>query len=151
MPDRTRELELFGDDARLYKLCVTLDDAGNCIRLEWRKADANMPVAEARIVCTGFNELTWELNEGGLPQKSSHHRTSIRARINHYRELFPAADVAISAGMIAFDPLAPKPKPDKWKPINLPANQSPWAWLEDRIVNMARELRFPFSPLGQIV
>lgn len=151
MRDDFEEFELFADDTKPYEVFVTLDYVQSLILLKWSDARSNIPVAELRIRCTGLDELTWELSPNPLPpQKSSHHHTSVRSRLNHFRRMFPSGP-AVYPGIIPCDRSAVKPKPGEWKPIDLPARQSPWTWLENNIVEMAKALRVQFSPLGKLM
>src|SRR5436190_21235981 len=88
-----KEPELFSEFATAPEvtLCITLDYAGACISIQWQEGWDGPVVAHVRITCTGLNEVTWEVKKPlNLPsQKSSLHRSSIRARANFFRKSFP--------------------------------------------------------------
>jgi superfamily II DNA or RNA helicase len=133
-----------------HRLRVLLDHVLNCIQLEWSQAPAPAVEAQVRIRCTGLNELTWELRRGGQdpaePVTSLHHRSSIRARLNRLRRMFPVADTAVTFG--------DRRRLDDGREVfhDLPsAVVSPWWLLEAHILQMAQDLRAAFSPLGRLV
>src|SRR5437867_1869928 len=149
MSNETEEFDLLVDDARPFEVFVTLDFQESLILLEWSDARSNIPTAELRIRCTGFDELTWELSPGSRWQKSSLDPDSIRSRLNHFRRMYPTDRGMFQPGIKASGPSSPKSKPSRWEPIDLPARQSPWTWLENRIAEMAVALRAQFKPAGQ--
>ena len=150
-----REPELFPDDAvgSAYDLRITLEYEKSHILLEWTDGRSHQLGGKLWIRCTGLNELTWEFRAGTLidSQKSSYHRSSIRARINSFRKAFPVSPAAISCGHLLCDLSEPKPKPGPWEPISIPATRSAWEWLEAEVVVLAQQLCVQFSPAAQYV
>src|SRR5713101_1010625 len=131
------EPELFSDaiSAPPFALCITLDYAHGHIRLEWTDARTNRLAGELRVRCTGRDELTWEW-KSPVPasEKSSHHRSAIRGRVNRCQKMFQVAPGAISCGIVSYDPADASAKPDPWQPVVVQEALSVWEWLENGIV-----------------
>jgi superfamily II DNA or RNA helicase len=129
-----------------FRLAVTLDCVGCLIQAEWSRAGSEQLEATLRVRCTGLEELTWELSAGGRIEKdkSSLHRSAIRARLARLSKRFAVAPEAMTARVRRHD------QREKLvvEPLPLPAEFTGWQWLEGQIVSMAREVRFQFSPLG---
>ncbi len=152
MSDWPQQDELFEEPSAPYELWVTLDFADTSFVFEWIRAATNIPEAEMRVRCTGLNELTWVWSPAEQRAWTcSHLRTSIRACLNRLRKMFPVDRHTVFAGFVSADRSTARPKPGEWAPIDLPASSSPWTWIEDRILEMAQDLRYQFSPLGQLM
>jgi SNF2 family DNA or RNA helicase len=138
-------------DAVTRDICrVTLNLIEARIALEWFHGTAGPPFARMRVRCTGRDELTWELEDGGETKldRTSHHRNAIRAQLRRLEAFYPVEPADISAYVIRPDPHNPREGAvsplQAWAP-----EQSPWDWVEDEILHMAEQLRVQFSPLGQ--
>jgi len=151
-----KQPELFSEpvSASHYRLSMTLDYAHDCIRLVWTDVRSNSQAGELRVLRTGLDELTWELARPGAAlslQKCSHHRTSIRAKVNSFRRSFPTAEDAIHYGMVKCEQSGAKLKAGPGERLALPSGLTPWECLENHIVEMAEMLRGQFSPLARVL
>ena len=136
-------------DAAPFELWVTLDYPDGSIKLEWIRAETGIPEMALRVVSTDMEELSWESE----PIKETiwrcpAHAQAIRSRLNQLRKMYPCDDWVLP-GMIPWDKSASKPKAGEYVALDFPARVSPWRWIEQEILEMARQLRPTFSPLAK--
>ena len=143
--------ELFPKAAQSgWQLEVTLDMIQGFVQCAWRAAQRGPPVATGTIRCTGSDELTWELWNGGQQEitVSSHHLNSIRAKLDRWLARFPVDRERFAAFWVKPQRHSPKPLYVEEPPFG--PGDSPWPWLADNIQAMANALRVRFSPLGKL-
>jgi SNF2 family DNA or RNA helicase len=135
----------------LFDLRVTCDEINGFTEFAWTSPKAAQAAVIGRVNCTGADELTWELQQGGQRTAfvSSHHRNAIRAALEAWLNQFPTSLDTFTASFI-------RAQPDTKKPVVLPQgpfgpDESPYPWIEDNLVEMAAALRFKFSPLGRVM
>jgi hypothetical protein len=145
-----RELdELFDAPEAPFELWVTLDYPDGSIELEWIRAETGIPEAEMRVWLTNSDELSWEWTAGHrLAWRCRVHAQAVRSRVDLLRSTFPCGD-AVFAGVIPLPEPGGKSSPEDYRAIDLPPGCSPWRWLEQEIMHMARQLRGQFSPLAK--
>lgn len=140
----------FDEPEAPFKLWVTLDYADGSIQLEWIRAESNIPETAMRVRLTHRDELSWEWEQTGqLAWRCRVHGQAIRSRLNELRKLYPSGR-EMFAGMIPLVDPDTKPSPGEYRAMDLPPGSSWWRWLEQQILEMARQLRFNFSPLAKL-
>jgi SNF2 family DNA or RNA helicase len=131
---------------------VTLNYLEGHIALEWRHRNAPRPFALLHIRCTGFKELTWELESAGDREVecTTYHRGAIGAQLRRLQSRFPVAWQDMSAGAIR---PGPSPRhPGFYSPLQAWTEaQSPWDWIREAIGSMAVDLQVQYSPLGRFM
>ncbi len=150
--------ELFGlePSTHCYALSVILDCQKGVIHFLWSRRPASENVVELRVFCTGVSELTWEWRGHQIPSKrstratSSHHLSSIRAKLRYFQKLFAVPDKAIRIGLIQAD-TSKKPSRNNRQAVPLRIDGPPWDWLAQEIQDMAQQLGPAFNPLRRLV
>lgn len=141
--------ELFDAPEAPFELWVTLNYPDGSIELEWERLETGDPEGTLRVWLTGRDELTWEwVNPQQSPWKCRVHAQSIRGRLTLLQSMFPTGD-AVYAGMVPVLESGRKVTAGEWRGVDLPLDVSPWYWLQQEIMHMARQLRPQFSPLAQ--
>jgi len=135
----------------LFDLRVTFDQVKGFAEFVWRQASSETILAIGRVRCTGKDELTWELEREGRPEPalSSHRRDSIRAAFNRWLKIFPTDRRSFAGFWVTLQAGTEKPLCRQEPPFA--PNESPYAWVENNLVEMAKALRFQFTPLGRIL
>ena len=129
---------------------VTLEMAEGFIGLEW-SSPTGATVATGRVICSGPDELHWELDEGGRREVgvSRHHLTSIRAQLERWTKRFPVSNRRFSSRIITLGKTSQAPQVEAQPPFG--PHESPWVWLEGEIKLMADAVRSQLSPLGRMM
>lgn len=134
-----------------FELWVTLDYPDGSIELEWIRAVSGIPEPTMRVRLTGSDELSWEwVASKEIAWRCRVHGQSVRGRLDHLRKLYPAGD-RVLPGLIPVLESSGKSKPGEYRALDLPPGVSPWRWLEQEILEMAKALRLNFSPLARIM
>ena len=122
------------------------------IEFDWTNGADKSLLARGRVTCTELDELTWHLTlTDGKKETdySLHHVTSIRAKLQRWVKRWPVSNDLVSVLRVRQDDKNSKPMRVMEPPFR-PA-ESPWKWLEDEILAMAKSLRIAFSPLGRML
>ena len=151
MKHRVRDQEDWFDEPEApFELWVTLDYPDGSIELEWLRAETGIPDATMRVRLTNRDELSWEWTPANqLAWRCRVHGQSVRGRLDQLRKLYPSGH-EMFAGIIPVVDTDTKPKPGEYQALDLPPGLSPWRWLEQQMLDMARQLRFSFSPLAKM-
>jgi superfamily II DNA or RNA helicase len=142
--------ELFDDPAEApFELWITLDYPDASFQLEWVHTDSGIPEAQMRVRLTTSDELSWAWEPSArLAWKCRANSHAVRACLHRLRRVFPTGKRGVFAGLIPMPQPGAKPHADSWQPIDLPLTSSPWTWLEQEVIVMARELGGQCAPLG---
>ena len=133
-----------------FELWVTLDYPDASIQLEWIRTDSRVPQAKMRVRLTAADELSWTWEAGGqLTWKCRANATAVRACLKRLQRTY-ATGKQVYAGYLPAPPPGKKPRSDDWQPIDLPPHRSSWTFLEQEIVEMARELGGQYPPPGSL-
>jgi hypothetical protein len=127
-------------------LSITLDVAGGCIRLEWRRAGLEEPVARGRLSASGaflfpLFALALELEtDCGTERDSCGTRApSARALVARLRKRFPVADDCVQASVLSDTDFGPA-KAGTAHAIDLPPGELAWKWLGREVQQFCRFL-----------
>lgn len=104
------------------------------------------------ITMSGPDQLTWrhDYGHGPVPEISRTNRPAIRPKLRRLEGLSRLAPEEITARAIR--PVKERPQHTeevRYEPF--PEDCSPWAWLEDRVVEMVNDLRPTFGPLARMM
>ncbi len=129
-----------------FELWVTLDYPDGSMELEWIRAETGAPEAAMRVRLTNTDELSWEwVPAQQIAWRCRVDEQSVRGRIDRLRKMYPAGDTLLP-GMIPVIESDAKPGRGEYQALDLPPDVAPWHWLEQEILEMARQLRPNFSP-----
>ncbi len=149
-PDALESEDWFDEPEAPFELWVTLDYPDGSIELEWIRAATDAPEAVMRVRLTNRDELAWEWMPGRqLDSRCRVHGPSIRGRLGELRKLYPVGD-AVLPGMIPVIDSDTKPRPGEYRAVDLPPGISAWRWLEQEILDMARQLSGNFAPFAKL-
>jgi SNF2 family DNA or RNA helicase len=141
----------FDEPVAPLELWVTLDYFDGSIEFEWIRTETGAPEAAMRVRLANSDELSWEWTPAKqIAWRCRVHAQSVRGRLDHLRRVFPVGD-AVLPGMIPVVDADAKPKRGEYRALDLPPGLSPWRWLEQEILDMARQLRPNFSPLARMM
>ena len=127
-------------------LQVTFNTFGSYIKLHWESASGR--VAEMKITCSGQNELTWDLNEGGrhTVARTEVHRRWIWTQLEDFRERFPVAPRDLSTYRIIED--ENNPNRQVKLPEKIVRGKLGWSYIAEEILTMGQELGGTSGPVG---
>ena len=135
----------------LLNLRVTFDQINGFAEFAWTAPGCVEAAAVGRVLCTGADQLTWEMDRNGRRDAavSSHHRNSVRAAMERWLKQFPTRRDTFTAFWIRTQPGTKKPVRVQESPFG--PNEAAYRWIEDTILAMAAALRLQFSPLGRMM
>jgi SNF2 family DNA or RNA helicase len=134
-----------------FELWVTLDYPDSSIKLEWIRAGTGIPETAMHVRLTDSSELSWEwVTAEQIAWRCRVHAQAIRGRLNQLRKMYPSGDTVLP-GMIPLIESAKKSNTGEYQALDLSPGCSPWRWLEQQILEMARQLRPNFSPLARMM
>ena len=95
----------------LLNLRVTFDQINACAEFAWTAPGSVEAAAVGRVLCTGADQLTWEMDRNGRRDAavSSHHRNSVRAAMERWLKQFPTRRDTFTAFWIRTQPGTKKP------------------------------------------
>lgn len=143
-PKHSQQPELFdatgmGDAPAKYRLEILLNFFNQRIELAWSELPGSARVAQLWISATDEGELTWDLigSSQGETERTSLHRTAVRARLHRFQQRFPVADQNISVEAAQTDPSYPS-RPRRGPAPSWNYHASPWPQLEGEIMAMGQ-------------
>ena len=133
-----------------YDLQVTFDQVKFHAEFIWHHYGTRTVGALGRVRCTGRDQLTWELDAGGEKESTitSHHRNSIREALDRWLERHRTRRETFTGFFIRKSRESGEEVCAQEPPFGL--NESAAQWVEDNLVEMAKALRYQFSPLGRM-
>jgi SNF2 family DNA or RNA helicase len=143
--------EVLDQASFLLNLRVTFDQINGFAEFAWTAPGCVEAAAVGRVLCTGADQLTWEMDRNGRRDAavSSHHRNSVRAAMERWLKQFPTRRDTFTAFWIRTQPGTKKPVRVQESPFG--PNEAAYRWIEDTILAMAAALRLQFSPLGRMM
>jgi hypothetical protein len=124
------------------KLEISVNLIETCVSLEWRCKASEEVVGRVRVSrnqnVIAFEEAKWTIEMLGskVDSYSSNHHSSIRAKLNRFRQLWPVAEADISARLIQ----RPSPgEPAAQTGLIWPPQIGPWQSLAREIAGMLEE------------
>ncbi len=135
----------------LLNLSLTFDQVEEHAKFVWTSPLGAAPVAVGRVHCTGADQLAWEMDRDGRREAgySTHRRNSIRATLQRWLEQLPTRSDTVAVDWLK--PQAGSHKPQRIVEPPFDAQGPIFSWIEDTLLDMARALRFQFSPLGRMM
>jgi SNF2 family DNA or RNA helicase len=132
-------------------LRVTFDQINGFAEFAWTAPGGTEPAAIGRVICTGADQLTWEVEKDGRREAaiSSHHRNSIRAGMERWLKQFPTRGDTVTAFWNRWHPGTKTPVRVPQPPFG--PDEPAYPWIENNLVSMAEVLGLQFSPLGRIM
>jgi hypothetical protein len=140
--------ELFDDMPEApFQLWVTVNYPDGSIQLEWIRTETNISQAKLSVRMARSGALEWSWQSGLSEWTCAATSPEVRRRLKMLREMLPIDDDGICAGFLPQPQTKSKAGQQKWMPIDLPSNKSPWRWIEEEILRMAETLSGQTSPL----
>ena len=148
-PEQTAGAQTTSDRQR--RLVVTIETIGSFVQFDWSRASDGTALATGRVICSGRDELKWQLTVDGATETahSRHHLNSIRGQLRRWFERLPVANENFSARTVMPGKSRSKPEVRDEPPFG--PHECPLPWLESNIQEMANVLRVQFSPLGRVL